>query len=98
MSEQERLEKLNQLFHDYISYLIFMAKQIMGPSNYGHFSLIKALEKMLEIQRVSEEIKNNELYDQIRSELQTVERVSSSELEKWEPFLEKLIELLIQEM
>lgn len=98
VNEKESIEKLNQIFFDYVSYLVFMAKQIIGPSAYGHFALVKALDKVLEIQKFSGEIKNNEFYDQLRSELKSVEGVSSSELDVWEPFLDRLIELFMQKV
>ena len=88
-------ESINELFVDYIAYLIFMARQIMGgATSYGHFALIKALEKVLEIQQMSKEIKNTEMYDQIRLELKSVQGIASSDYETWEPFLNRLVQII----
>lgn len=99
MSERERIDRLNELFFDYISYLAFMARQILGHgSRYGHFSLIKALEKVLEIQEVSEEMGHDEFCDRLRAELESVQGTSSGDLATWEPFLDRLTMLFTQEM
>jgi hypothetical protein len=98
MNEMKK-EKLNELFFDYICYLIFMSKQILGHRGpYGHFALLKALEKTLEFQVESSEIKNLELFDQIRSEFKTVKGVSSGDLDRWIPFMDKLIALTTKTM
>ena len=91
MSDDESIQKLNELFFDYIAYLIFMARQILTPNGYDHFALIKALEKVLEIQQMSKEIENTEMYDQIRAELKSVQGTSSGDIKTWEPFLDKLV-------
>jgi hypothetical protein len=94
MSESERILKLNELFFDYVAYLIYMARQILTPGGYDHFALIKALEKVLEIQQMSGEIKGIEVFNDIRIELKTVESTSSSEYETWKPFLDKLVQII----
>ena len=94
MSDDESIQKLNELFFDYIAYLIFMARQILTPNGYDHFALIKALEKVLEIQQISKEIENTEMYDQIRSELKSVQGIASSDYETWEPFLNRLVQII----
>lgn len=99
MTDSERVQKLNELFVDYVAYLIFMARQIIGgATSYGHFALIKALEKILEIQQLSEEIENNELYEQILVELKSVHGTSSGDVHVWEPFLDKLILMLTKKL
>lgn len=99
MGEEERIEKLNELFFDYISYLVFMARQILGHgSRYGHFSLIKALEKALELQRFSGEIGHDEFCERLRGELESVRGTSSGDLATWEPFLDRLTMLFTREM
>jgi hypothetical protein len=94
MSESERILKLNELFFDYVAYLIYMARQILTPGGYDHFALIKALEKVLEIQQMSGEIKGIKVFNDIRIELKTVESASSSEYETWKPFLDKLVQII----
>ena len=99
MNENQRICELNDLFFDYLSYLVFMARQILGTSSsYGHFSLIKALEKILEIQTLSNELDYDEFCDRIRDEMKLVEETSSGDIETWEPFLDKLISIFIDEM
>ena len=47
MSEESK-DNLNELFFDFVCYLIFMSKSIGGHrSPYGHFALLKGLEKIL---------------------------------------------------
>ena len=94
MSDDESIHELNELFVDYLAYLIFMARQILTPNGYDHFALIKALEKVLEIQQISKEIENTEMYDQIRSELKSVQGIASSDYETWEPFLNRLVQII----
>lgn len=99
MDEKVVNEELNELFFDYLSYLVFMARQILGHSSpYGHFALIKALEKVLEIQRASGEIGYDEFCERLRAELETVQGTSSGDLSTWEPFLDRLTVLFTQEM
>jgi len=59
---------------------------------------VKALEKVLEIQKLSGEIGHDEFYDTLRAELETVQGTSSSDLSTWEPFLDRLTTLFTREM
>lgn len=92
----EKLDELNELFFDYISYLAFMARQL--PWGYGSFALVKALEKVLKIQELSEEIGHDEFCDILKAELEAVRGTSSSDISTWEPFLDRLTTLFTQEM
>ena len=92
-------EKVNEMFFDYVCYLVFMSKQISGHHGpYGHFALLKALEKLLDMQKESVEIKDVELYDQLRKEFETIQGVNSRDLDFWNPFMEKLIRLTTETM
>jgi hypothetical protein len=92
-------ERLNEMFIDYISYLIFMSKQISGHQGpYCHFALIKALEKVLELQKESGEIRDLEFFDQLRTELESVRGTSSGDMEVWNPFIDKLTSMTTKAM
>lgn len=99
MSEEERIERLNELFFDYTSYLVFRARQIQGHgSGHGHFSLMKALEKVREIQEASEETGHDEFCDRLRIKLESVQDGSVCDIATGETFLDRLTMLCIQEM
>ena len=98
MSERERIKKLNQLFFDNAAYLVFQARQIIAPNSYGHFALIKGLDKVLELQKHSKEIDDSEFYDKIRNEMKSVSEVSSSDIAMWRPFLDKLAKIFVEKM
>ena len=88
------MPELDELYIDYISYLIFMAKQ--RPWGYGPFTLVKALEKVLELQEHSNELQNTTLYTRLREELAKTQGWSSSEKENWTGFLERVSDILVE--
>ena len=88
------MSELEELYVDYLSYLIFMAKQLSW--GYSGFALVKALEKALELQTHSTEIKDTTLYSQLREELTKTQGWASSEKEKWQNFLEKAGQILVE--
>ena len=90
------MSKLQELYVDYISYLIFMAKQM--PWGYSGFALVKALEKVLELQEHSTELEDRPLYSRLREELVKTQGWSSSEKENWETFLEKASQILVKSL
>jgi len=90
------MPELDELYLDYISYLIFMAKQM--PWGYGPFTLIKALEKVLELQEHITEIRDILLYTKLREEMAKTQGWSSSEKENWTNFLTIVSEILIESL
>ena len=73
-----------------------MAKQM--PWGYGPFTLVKALEKALELQQHSNELQDTPLYTRLREEIAKTQGWSSSEKENWTSFLEKASEILVENL
>lgn len=79
---------------DYTSYLVFMARQIIEDgSNYGPFSLVKALERVLKIREIIDNSMDDEFYSKVSEELEEMQGTSSSERERWINFLDRLVRL-----
>jgi len=90
------MPELDELYIDYLSYLIFMAKQM--PWGYGPFTLVKALEKTLELQQHSNEIQDTPLYIKLREEMAKTQGWASSEKENWTNFLTKVSGILVENL
>lgn len=90
------MSKLDEAFLDYLSYLAFMAAQL--PWGFGPFSLVKAIDKALALQELSDEIGLDDLCTKLREEFKTVEGTPSSQVETWEKFLERITDIFTEEM
>ena len=90
------MSELDEAFLDYLSYLAFMAAQL--PWGYGPFSLVKAIEKALALQELSDEIGLDDLCARLRTEFKSVEGTPSSDVETWGSFLERLTDIFTEEM
>jgi hypothetical protein len=90
------MSKLDESFLDYLSYLAFMAAQL--PWGYGPFSLVKAIDKALTLQELSDEIGLDDLCTKLREEFKTVDGTPSSHVETWKKFLERITDIFTDEM
>jgi hypothetical protein len=99
MNYNESRESVSSYFFEYTSYLVFMARQIIGQeSPYGSFALIKALEKILVLPEMIKEIDDKDFYNSIRAELESMRGTSSGEIEKWCSFLDRLVKIYTAKM
>ena len=86
--------EFSEFLFDYTSYLVFMARQIIEDgSNYGPFSLVKALERILKIREILDNSMDDDFYSKVIDELESMQGTSSSEREKWTNFLDRLVRL-----
>jgi hypothetical protein len=93
MNKEMKMEFSEFLF-DYTSYLVFMARQIIEDgSTYGSFSLVKALERVLEIREILDNSMDDDFYVKVTEELEAMQGTSSSERERWTNFLDRLVKL-----
>jgi hypothetical protein len=90
------MNKLDEVFLDYLSYLAFMAAQL--PWGYGPFSLIKAIDKILVLQELSDEIGFDNLCTKLREEFKMVEGTPSSDVDTWGGFLERVTDIITEEL
>ena len=91
---KETKTEFSEFLFDYTSYLVFMARQIIeDESNYGSFSLVKALERILKIREILDNSMDDDFYNQVTEELESMQGTSSSEREKWTNFLDRLVKL-----
>ena len=89
-------EELDEVFLDYMSYLVFMAAQL--PWGYGSFALVKGLGKVLELKALSGELGHDDLCARLKAELNDIEGTPSSETETWTGLLDRLTSILTEEM
>jgi hypothetical protein len=98
MNESYDSDKLSEFFFEYTAYLVFMARQIIEhKSPYGHFALIKSLDKILQLRNICTDI-NDPFYKIIIQELEDIRGTSSSDIKKWVTFLDKLILLYTEKI
>lgn len=91
---EDKKKEFSEFLFDYTSYLVFMARQIIEDgANYGPFSLIKALERILNIREIFDNTVDEEFYNKVNKELESMQGTSSSEKEKWVSFLDRLVQL-----
>jgi hypothetical protein len=91
---KETKTEFSEFLFDYTSYLVFMARQIIEDgSNYGPFSLVKALERVLEIREILDNSMDDDFYNKVTEELEAMQGTSSSERERWTNFLDRLVKL-----
>jgi hypothetical protein len=87
-------KEFSEFLFDYTSYLVFMARQIIEDgSNYGPFSLVKALERILKIREIVDNSMDDDFYSKVSEKLEEMQGTSSSERERWINLLDRLVKL-----
>ena len=90
-------------FFDIVLYLLTSSRvAIDEPKRYGSYRLFEAFRKLLEIRAKLKEIPADEIYEKLRSEIdrhrEAVNSSSKVETNEYREFLDRLIEIMADEV